>query len=49
MHLKEGVIKKKRGFWKEMDGVIGKFDKAAWIVIGADLNGHVGEEERRGG
>ena len=34
----------KEAFWKEMDVVVGKLDKTERIFIGADFNGHVGEE-----
>ena len=35
---------KKEEFWEEWDGLMGKIEKGERVVIGADLNGHVGRE-----
>jgi len=34
----------KEEFWEEWDGLMGKIEKGERLVIGADLNGHVGRE-----
>ena len=35
---------KKSDFWQDMDGLIESVSKLERIVLGADLNGHVGKE-----
>ena len=37
-------IKEKNDFWEDLDGLIESISKEERIVLGADLNGHVGEE-----
>ena len=37
-------MKKKNDFWEDLDGLIEVVSKEERIVLGADLNGHVGEE-----
>ena len=38
-------MKEKKDFWKDLDGLIKNVSKQERItVLGADLNGHVGEE-----
>ena len=46
-------MEKKNDFWEDLDGLIESISKEERIVLGADLNGHVGEgnigdEERYG-
>ena len=36
-------MEEKNDFWKDLDGLIGSISKEERIVLGADLNGHVGE------
>ena len=36
-------IEEKNYFWKDLDGLIESVPKQERIVLGADLNGHVGE------
>ena len=36
-------IEKKNDFWQDLDGLIESISKEERIVLGADLNGHVGE------
>ena len=37
-------MEEKNDFWKDLDGLIESISKEARIVLGADFNGHVGEE-----
>ena len=37
-------MEEKNDFWKDLDGLIESMSKEERIVLGADLNGHVGEE-----
>ena len=36
-------MEEKNDFWKHLDGLIESVSKEERIVLGADLNGHVGE------
>ena len=36
-------MKEKNDFWEDLDGLIESVSKEERIVLGADLNGHVGE------
>ena len=36
-------MEEKNDFWEDLDGLIGSVTKEERIVLGADLNGHVGE------
>ena len=36
-------IKEKNDFWEDLDGLIESVSKQERIILGADLNGHVGE------
>ena len=36
-------MEEKNDFWKDLDGLIESISKEERIVLGADLNGHVGE------
>ena len=36
-------MKEKNDFWEDLDGLIESISKEERIVLGADLNGHVGE------
>ena len=36
-------IEEKNDFWEDLDGLIESISKEERIVLGADLNGHVGE------
>ena len=36
-------MEKKNDFWEDLDGLIESISKEERIVLGADLNGHVGE------
>ena len=36
-------MEEKNDFWEDLDGLIESVSKAERIVLGADLNGHVGE------
>ena len=36
---------KKNDFWKDLDELIKSISKQDKIILGADLNGHVGEEK----
>ena len=40
-------MEEKNNFWKDLDGLIESVSKQKRIVLGADLNGHVGEENIR--
>ena len=37
-------IEEKNNFWQDLDGLIESVSKLDRIVLGADLNGHVGKE-----
>ena len=37
-------MEEKNDFWEDLDGLIESISKEERIVLGADLNGHVGEE-----
>ena len=37
-------MEEKNNFWEDLDGLIESMSKEERIVLGADLNGHVGEE-----
>ena len=37
-------MEEKNNFWEDPDGLIESISKEERIVLGADLNGHVGEE-----
>ena len=39
----ENNMEEKNDFWKDLDGLIESISKEERIVLGADLNGHVGE------
>ena len=36
-------MEEKNDFWKDLNGLIERISKKESIVLGADLNGHVGE------
>ena len=36
-------MEKKNNFWEDLDGLIESISKEERIVLGADLNGHMGE------
>ena len=36
-------MEEKNGFWEDLDGLIESISKEERIVLGADLNGHVGK------
>ena len=36
-------MEEKNGFWEDLDGLIENISKEERIVLGADLNGYVGE------
>ena len=36
-------MEKKNNFWEDLDGLIESASKQQRVVLGADLNGHVGE------
>ena len=38
-------MEEKNDFWQDLDGLIGSISKQEIIVLGADLNGHVGKEK----
>ena len=37
------TMEKKKDFWEDMNGLIESISKEERIVLGADLNGHVGK------
>ena len=39
----DNSMEEKNDFWKDLDGLIESISKEERIVLGADLNGHVGE------
>ena len=42
LHVKNSIVEK-NDFWKNLDGLIESISKQERIVLGADLNGHMGE------
>ena len=37
------IMEEKNNFWKDLDGLIENVSKQEVIILGADLNGHVGK------
>ena len=43
LHSVNYSMEEKNDFWEDLDGLIESISKEERIVLGADLNGHVGE------
>ena len=43
LHRLTTALRRKNDFWEDLDGLIESISKEERIVLGADLNGHVGE------
>ena len=44
LHRLTTAWRRKNDFWEDLDGLIESISKEEKIVLGAGLNGHVGEE-----
>ena len=43
LHRLTTACRRKKNFWEDLDGLIENVSKEERVVLGADLNGHVGE------